>query len=111
MSSVLHFPDAATMIQYLSNHPLLSMKCNQEKGITKAVAELAAARFADSDKSEMDVKMGTRLLINDLRTGEDRFTGKALPDLVKLGLPPKFWVQISMATQLALTHCANSVKV
>ena len=45
--STLHFPNADTMTQYLSNHPLLKINYFQEKGITKAIAELAAARFAD----------------------------------------------------------------
>lgn len=107
----LHFPDAETMTQYLSNHPLLKMDYYQEKGITKAIAELAAARFANSDKVEMGVKMGTMLLINDLQAGKDGFTGKALPNLGKLGLPSMIWAQISMATESALIDCANSVKV
>lgn len=108
-SATLHFPDAATMTQYLSNHPLL--KYYQEKGITKAIAELAAARFADSDRVDMGVEMGTMLLINDLQTGEDGITGEALPNLGKLGLSPMTWTQISVATEKALTDCANSVKV
>lgn len=108
--STLHFPDAATITQYLSNHPLLKMDYLQEKGITKAIAELAAARFANSDKVNMGVKMGTVLLINDLQAGKDGFTGKALPNLGELGLSLTVWTQISMATELALIECANSVK-
>lgn len=110
MSSViLHFPDAKTMTESLSNHPLLKMDYYQEKGITQAIVELAAARFADSDKEEMGVKMGTMLIIHDLQTGTDGFSGKAVPNLGKLGLPSMFWAQISMATEAALMDCAKKV--
>ncbi|MBA3603906.1 MAG: hypothetical protein H0W50_09790 [Parachlamydiaceae bacterium] len=61
MSSSLHFPDANTMRQYLSDHPLLKMDYYQKQGITQAISELAAERFADREKVEMGVKMGTML--------------------------------------------------
>jgi len=108
--STLHFPDAVTMTQYLSNHPYLNMDYFQEKGITKAIAELAAARFADSNKVEMKVKMDTMLLIYDLQRGKDGFTGKALPNLGKW-LLPTIWTEVSTLTEKALIDCANSVKV
>jgi len=98
-------------LAYLSNHPLLKPDYYQEKGITKAIAELAAERFADSSKVEMDVKIGAMLLIIDLQTGKDGFKGKRLPNLGKLELLSMFWTQISMATEKALIDCANSVKV
>lgn len=107
--STLHFPDAVTITQYLSNHPLLKTDYYQEKGITKAIAELAAARFADNDIMETGVKIGAMLLIIDLLKGIDGFTGESLPNLGKLGLPPKFWTLIAMATEKALIDCANSV--
>lgn len=109
MSSPLHFPDVKTMTQYLSNHPLLKTEYFLEKGITKAIAELAAERFADSDKVEMGVQIGAMLLIHDLQAGEDGFTGKPLPNLGKLGLPSMIWAQISMATEAALIDCAKIV--
>ena len=111
MSALLHFPNAETMKTYLCKHPLLKMDYYQEKGITQAIAELAAERFADSDKVEMGVKMGTMLMMNDLQTGKDGFSGKVLPNLGKLGLPSMVWAQISMATEEALIDCANQVKV
>ncbi len=61
MSSTLNFPDSDTMIQHLSNHPLLKINCYQKKGITKAMSELAAARFANSEKTEDDVKRQSML--------------------------------------------------
>ncbi|MBA3238180.1 MAG: hypothetical protein H0T62_07535 [Parachlamydiaceae bacterium] len=109
MSSPLNFPDVATMTQYLSKHPLLNTVYFQEKGITKAIVELAAERFADTEKVEMGVKLGTKLLVNDLITGEDGFTGKPLPNLGKLGLPSMIWAQISMSTEKALLDCAKKV--
>lgn len=109
MSSTLHFPDADTMTQYLSNHSFLKTAYYEEKGITKAITELAAARFANSTKAETGVKLGTMLLIGDLLKGEDCFTGKELPNLGKLELPPMVWTLVSMATEKALIDCANSV--
>jgi len=108
MSSPLHFPNAETMKSYLSEHPLLKTDCYQEKGITKAIVDLAVERFADSDKVEMGVKMSTMLMINDLQEGKDGFTEKPLPNLGKLGLNQMLWMQISMATEKALIDCANS---
>lgn len=107
----LHFPDAATITQYLSDHSFLNNDCYQENGITKAIAELAAARFADIDIEEQGIKKLTMLLIYDLQRGKDGYTGKALPDLGKLGLPAFAWNVISMATEKALIDCANSAKV
>ena len=109
MSSTLHFPNAQTMRECLCKHPLLAMDYYQEKGITKAIADLASERFADSDKVAMGVKMGTMLLINDLQEGKDGFTGKPLPNLGKLGLPSTIWTQLSMATEKAIIDCANKV--
>ncbi len=109
--ATLYFPDSVTMTQYLSNHPLLKQNYYQEKGITKAIAELAAERFADCGEREKGVKIGTVLLINDLQAGKDGFTGNPLPNLGKLGLSSMFWTQILMATEQALLDCANSVKV
>lgn len=108
-NSSLHFPDADTMRKYLNNHPLLKMDYFQEKGITKVIAELATERFANSEKEEMGVKIGAMLLIEDLKIGEDGFTGKPLPNLGKIGLRETTWAQISMATEQALIDCANNV--
>ena len=109
MNTTLHFPNEAAVIQYLRNYPELKTEYYEEKGITKAVAELAAERFANSNKVEAGVKLGTALLIYDLQKGIDGFTGKPLPDLGKLGLPPMVWTQISTATEEALINCAHSI--
>lgn len=107
-SQTFTFPNAVMMTQYLSNHPSLKIDYYEENGITKAIAELAAKRFADRDIVEMDVELGTRVLICDLQAGKDRLTGKALPNLGELELPLIIWAQISMATKQALIDCANS---
>lgn len=104
----LHFPDAGTITQYLSNHPSLKGVYFEENGITKAVAELAAKRFADREIIEAGVKMGVAWLIHDLQTGVDGLTGEALPKLRKLELPPVVWSVISSVTEIALVDCANS---
>ncbi len=109
MNSPLYFPDANTMTQYLSNHPLLKTDFYQENGITKAISELAAERFANSEKVEMGVIMGIMLLMHDLHEGKDAFTGKSLPNLGKLGMPSIMWAHISESTQKALLDCANKV--
>lgn len=109
--SSFHFPDAVTMVQYLSNHPLLKTDYFEEKGITKTIAELAAERFAENDLVETGIQIGTMCLIDDLKTGQDGFTGKPLRNLRKLELPPTFWMMLAMATQQALIDCANSGKL
>jgi hypothetical protein len=108
MNTTLHFPDQKTVAESLSDHPLLKTDYFEEKGITKAIAELAAERFADRDLVEMGVKMGTTLIIYDLHTGKDGFSGKPLPNLGKLGLPSMIWTQISMSLEKALLDCAKA---
>lgn len=106
----LRFPDASTIARYLSDHKLLNTDYYKEKGITKAIAELASERFADSDKTEVGIEMGIALLILDLQKGRDGYTHKLLPNLGKLELPPMVWIQISQATKRALIDCAKSFK-
>ena len=111
-SSNLYFPDAATLTKCICNHPLFKMEYYlQEKGITKAISELAAARFANTKKVDEGIKLGAMLLIYDLHEGEDGFTGKPLPNLGKLGLHSVFWEQMALSTEKALKDCANSAKV
>jgi hypothetical protein len=109
--SNLHFPDAATITQYLSNHPSFKVDYCKEKGITKAIAELAAARFADREVSTVEVDVGATTMLIDLLRGKDGFSGEALPNLGELGLPSISWAQIDLATRAALIDCANSSKV
>ena len=109
MNSSLHFPDADTMTQYLRNHPLLKGVITKKRDHQSNCAELAAARFSDSDKVEEGVKIGALLLINDLREGKDGFTGEPLPSLRKLRLPFAAWDNILMATEEALLDCAKKV--
>jgi len=103
-SATLHFPSAEVMTKFLSNHELLNLDYYQEKGITQTIAKLAAERFANSDKVEMGIKMGTMLIVNDLQQGEDGFTGAKLP---KIELPKMSWVQLSMAIESALVDCTK----
>lgn len=108
VNSNLHFPKAHKMIEFLTHHALLNTAYLQEKGITQAVANLAAKRFANCERAEMGVKLGSILLITDLQAGKDGFTGEALPDLGKLRLPDFFWEQLADMTELALKDCARS---
>jgi len=110
LPSNLHFPDAVNMTQYLSNHALFKSDDLKKKEITKAIVELAVARFADSYKEELGVKIGTRFLIEDLKIGKDDFTKLPIPNLEKLRLHPIIWNAISSATERALIDCANSFK-
>lgn len=106
---MLRFPDSNIITERLSNYPLLKTDDNLKKGITKAIAELAAERFANREKLEMGITWGTKLIINDLRLGKDELTGKHLPNLGKLGLDDIAWTLISMATEAALLDCAIKV--
>ena len=110
MASTLHFPSAEVMKSYLSKHELLNTDYNQEKGITEAVANLAAERFANSDKVEMGIKMRTMLMVNDLKCGKDGLSGKALPNLGNLGLSQVFWMTFSMSIEQALIDCAKNAE-
>lgn len=84
---MLRFPDRNTIIEKLSINSMLKTDYNEEKGITKAIAELAAERFANSDKGEFGVKIEVHLLIKDLQSGKDSFAEKGIPDFGKLVLP------------------------
>lgn len=107
MDPLLHFPDAAAITKYLSEYPLFKIDYFLEKGITKAISELAAKRFTSIKTAEMGVQMGTACLIYDLQIGKDGFTGEPLPNLGKLGLSPMIWASISRATEKALLECAK----
>ena len=109
MHSAFRFPNARTTAECICHHSLLNRY--REKRITNAIAELAAKRFANGDRVEMEIKRETTLLINDLQTGEDSFTGKSLPNFGKLGLPSAFWDQMSIDTEKALLDCANKAQL
>jgi len=113
MNSPLHFPDAKKMTDYLSQYPLINNEWHVEKGVTKAIIELAVARFADTaNKGEMGIELGAKLLIGDLRRGKDGFTGEALPNLGKLEISPEEWNLLIEGTKYALIDCAKySVKI
>lgn len=107
----LHFPDAGTMTAYLSNHPLLTKGYYQEKGVTTTIVELAAARFANSEKSEGGVKIGAASLIIDLQTGKDGFSGEPLLNLRKFDWLPPAWQVLEQQIEKALIDCAHSAQV
>lgn len=108
MSSTITFPDEASLQAMLFKHKLLNTDYNKEKGITKAVAELAAKRFANRELVEMGVEMSTMLLVHDLLEGKDGFTGKSLTNLGELGLPDFFWNTFSISIEKALMDCAKN---
>ena len=107
--SLIHFQDANTITRTLSSHPLLKLEYFEEKGITKAISDLAGKRFAKKECSEPSVKIGTLLLIEDLKNGKDGFEGDSIPNLGKLGLSGSTWMQISMNTEKALLDCGEKV--
>lgn len=110
---LLRFPDSNTIFEKVSINLLLQPDYNEEKGITKAVAELAAARLANSYKEEhsykeeLGVKMEVHLLIKAIQSGKIR--AKEVPNLCTLEWPTIVWQQISIATQNALLDCAEKV--
>lgn len=104
-SSTFHFPSAEVMTRYLSEHPSLALDYYKEKGITKAVAQLAAARFADSDKVEIGIQTEVALIVYDLQTGEDEYTGAKITKID--GLTPMFWKQFSRKLETILIDCAK----
>lgn len=106
----LHFPDAKAIKTNLCTHPFLNMPYYQEKGVTKAISELAAERFANQTIVPLAIEMGSNQIIMDLLAGEDGFTGKPLPNLGKLGLDNKVWTQLLMSTEAALLECAKTHK-
>lgn len=91
MGPLLHFPSAESMVSFLAEHPLLKTDYCEEKGVTKAIAELAAKRFADREKSEIGVRIGVLLMIRDLQEEKSGVAGKELPNLGKLRLTPEMW--------------------
>lgn len=101
------FPDADKMIQLLSNHPMLKNEYDDKKGITKAIAELAAERFANAEKTMPGLNSGAALLIYDLVTGRCGFTGKTFPIFEEIVANPDAWQQ---KTLHALIDCAKSEK-
>lgn len=107
MSSNLHFPSQQTLQHCLFNHRSLNLPYYREKGISEAIAKLAAERFADSEMVSDGVKLGAMLVIYDIRKGEDGFTGKPLPNFKKVGLDDMSWNFISMSTEDALLSCAR----
>lgn len=108
MTPQLHFPNKETMISFLTDQGFLNDKYYKELGITKAIAELSAKRFADSDKGPDHIKMGAFLIINDLIKGKDGFTHEDLPNLGKLDLPLGLWQLMSKQLEEALTNCTNN---
>lgn len=110
MGSPVHFPDANTITQYLTNHPHLNIGYYQEKGITKAIAELAAKRFANKNTIEIQVKVEVGALVYDLLRGKDGYTGEVLPNFEKIEWPQGLWNPLSTATINALLECAKKVQ-
>lgn len=105
MGLQVQFPNADMMKHYLSNCPALNSACSQNIELSKAIVELAVERFAGKQKTVIAIKTGTMLLINDMQTGKNGFTGKALPNFRQFTLPPLTWHKITEATEEALLEC------
>ena len=103
MSVTFHFPNATEIQNCINNNPVLNSSYNQQKGITGAIAMLAAQRFADSEKKEEDIKLSVTLMFNDLRKGFDGFTGK---NITKIDLSLQGEI-LSICVEKALRSCAR----
>jgi len=106
MNLEVNFPDAKTIKSTISNHQLLGKSDYQQKGITQAVAELAAERFTNCQMYELEIGTRAMLIVDDLRSSEDSVTRSPLPDFRRLGLSDGDWVEISEAIEQVLLNCA-----
>ncbi|MBA3603784.1 MAG: hypothetical protein H0W50_09135 [Parachlamydiaceae bacterium] len=105
-----HFPAAVPMKKCLSKHPLLDSAYYHEKGATEVISELASKRFADSEKIEAGVEIEATLLVHDLMSGVDGYTGKPLPYLGKK-MTNNSWMALRIDTEIAIIDCAEKVVI
>ncbi len=101
----LHFPDAKTMVQYICAHRMLKIDYPEGAAVISAIAELAAKRFANQEKEDFSVSLGTINLIQDLQDGRDSITGASLPNFGNL--PPDFWYIMTQSTMQVLLKCGK----
>ena len=103
-SKTFHFSERKSLQQCLKKHSLLNTEYYREKGITTAVSELAADRFQSSETAGEGVSIGSMLVVDDLKRGQDGFTGKSLK---RLDLPERMTPSLTLGLEKALTDCAN----
>lgn len=99
------FPSQQRIFNYLHNHPSLRIDYYMEKGVTKAVAELAAKRFRNSEKNEMLIKLEIMILIHDFKFGMDRFTKEPLLKLKKYNWKQENWDRLEDTLEQAIMDC------
>lgn len=99
--TLLHFPNAETLKQRLCQQRALATPYYQEKGITKAISELAATNFADQVLSTPGIQLKATLVVNDLHANPSI-------NLKTLNLAPPFWHQLTSQLADALLECAVS---
>ncbi|MCF7806149.1 MAG: hypothetical protein K9M07_02085 [Simkaniaceae bacterium] len=75
-----------------------------EKGITQAVATLAAKRFQNSQKNDLGIGVGASLVVVDVARGVDGFSGEKLP---KVNIPGRIAPQLQMSLGQALKDCGR----
>ncbi|MCH9625209.1 MAG: hypothetical protein S4CHLAM123_03790 [Chlamydiales bacterium] len=101
---MFHFPDAKQIQECVYSHPILAKEYYLEKGVTKAIAELAAERFTNGYRTELGLKTGVMFMINHLEAGKDGFSGKLLPTFEYSLID---WNQIAMCVERVLIESAN----
>ncbi len=69
--------------------------------VTQTIIKLAVERFADKEKYEQGIQLGAALIVHDIRTGEDGFTGEKL-SVPKLDFPEIVWSQLILSVLFAL---------
>lgn len=109
---IITFPSATAIASCIENHPDLGGDSFlREKGIVALIVQLAQERFAHSEWSgctaEETIEMGCKLIMLDIKTGENGWTGKPLPK-IGMGLNSFSCHIYSQSLKHALIKCFKS---
>lgn len=102
--TTLRFPQAVKMVEYLLKHKDLNADHYKEKGIAKAVANLATERLAEKKIEFHEVNAEAKRLTFDLSIGKDPSTGQQFSKVV---LPEILLKQLLHDVENALIDCAK----
>lgn len=102
--TIYRFPKEEYILKnFLNNYELLNTKLMKEKGITKAIVDLATERFKGGASTGKNLKNSVIGLINDLLIGKNTITNEALKvKFDDLKLSGSFWDEVIIHTELAL---------
>lgn len=105
-ASSQYFADRATIQQAFYNY-YKTNEYNNVKGMTKALAELAAKRFAHTEfpTNPDALEMMALNIVMDLTSGKDGHTREHLPNLGTLDIPDMFWQLIQREMPSILNKC------